>query len=105
MTAYLTPICPYPPPIGPDVARTIARYERDSQALKNCIRDVGQDALIELKALMWVGRGDYGAFETALADARNLGEGDIEYMAEKPELPAYLRAGLSSLGLKDLRQP
>jgi hypothetical protein len=66
-------------------------------ALREAIQALGNDARMELMALMWIGRGDFGGtFEDALKHAwRNSNETDAAYIAEKaPVLPAYLRDGL-----------
>lgn len=56
--------------------------------------------MAELKALIWLGRGDYDAFRPALRRAKeSAGRGDVPYVLEKfAELSDYLKAGEAILG-------
>ncbi|UEM03956.1 DUF3775 domain-containing protein [Skermanella rosea] len=72
------------------------------QRLRGMIADLPQDAQIELRAVMWVGRGDFAAGEWDKAMARADGsasETAIDTMAEKADLHDYLMKGLYKLDL------
>ena len=58
-------------------------------------------ALVELVALMWVGRGDgdAAAFRRLVAQARFVAADErVHYVAGKGPLGAYLRAGVAKMG-------
>jgi hypothetical protein len=67
--------------------------------LHRMIRDLPLDAMVELEAIMWIGRGDYPPedFADAVAYARDSFENDpgveARYVAEKECLHEYLRQG------------
>src|SRR3954462_12253760 len=70
-------------------------------ALHAALSALGHEAHMELKALVWVGRGDsFASFPEALAHARRHSDpGDVPYIAAKaPALPVYLRDGLKEIG-------
>ena len=69
--------------------------------LRRAIEGLTFEARIELKALMWVGRGDDLTFRDALEHGRrHADQGDAGYIAAKaPALPTYLRDGLTKIGM------
>jgi hypothetical protein len=69
--------------------------------LRRAIEGLTFEARIELKALMWVGRGDDLTFRGALEHGRwHADQGDAGYIAAKsPALPTYLRDGLTEIGM------
>jgi hypothetical protein len=72
------------------------------QELRDAIDGLNLDEREELLALMWLGRGDYGAenWEEALRDARQTRtESETDYLLGTPLLADFLEEGLSALGL------
>jgi hypothetical protein len=67
-------------------------------ALHGKIESLSQEALLELMALMWVGR-DGGDFKDQLEDAgKNSSEGDVVYITGKSLVLAdYLKDGLEAV--------
>lgn len=71
------------------------------QELVDAIEGLSEPERIELLALMWLGRGDYGKEEwrDAVLEARRLhDEKETDYLVGTPLLAAYLEEGLSQLG-------
>lgn len=69
--------------------------------LVSAIDTLNDDERIELLALAWLGRGDYGKEEwpAALAEARRIhDQKETEYLLGTPLLADYLEEGLSQLG-------
>ncbi|HEV7369827.1 DUF3775 domain-containing protein [Arenibaculum sp.] len=73
----------------------------DYAALKDHIASLSTEQRDELKAVMLIGRGDYAAerWDDAIAAARAVPDGDVEYVAEKAPLHDYLMKGLYELKL------
>lgn len=77
---------------------------RDNPAYAELIaalEDLNEDEIIEVLALVWLGRGDYTAREwrQALADATEThNERAVSYLAETPNLGDLLEQGLAELG-------
>jgi hypothetical protein len=72
------------------------------QRLRSMIADLTDDARIELRAIMWVGRGDFAAgnWDQALAQADgSANQAVIDTLAEKADLHDYLMKGLYKLDL------
>jgi hypothetical protein len=71
------------------------------QELRNTINDLEPDQQMQLVALMWLGRGDFGAEEWGDA-MRAAEEGwnarTAEYLIATPLLADYLQEGLAMLG-------
>ncbi len=71
------------------------------QELVDAINGLGEPERIELLALTWLGRGDYGKEEwrEALEEARRIhDEKETDYLIGTPLLADYLEEGLSELG-------
>jgi len=71
------------------------------QELTDALNSLSDLERIELLALMWLGRGDYGKEEwrDALLEARRLhDEKETGYLVGTPLLGDYLEEGLSQLG-------
>ncbi|MGE8274102.1 DUF3775 domain-containing protein [Stenotrophomonas sp.] len=66
-------------------------------ALQNRLAKLAPEALIELKALVWIGRGDAGRYDAALSHAGQHTAGDVQYLAAKAPLHKYLRKGVERL--------
>lgn len=66
-------------------------------ALQNRLTKLDPEALVELKALMWIGRGDAGQYDIALSHAGQHTAGDVQYLAAKAPLHTYLRKGVEKL--------
>ncbi|MDH3660825.1 MAG: DUF3775 domain-containing protein [Alphaproteobacteria bacterium] len=86
-----------------DVERILEDYADDptSQEVRQFLDTQNEDALNELLALMWVGRGEYGVddWQTALDAANNLRHRHpIDYLLATPLLADYLEEGLSQFG-------
>jgi len=72
------------------------------QQLRGMIADMTDDARIELRAVMWVGRGDFSAGEWDKAFSQADGSSSqtvIDTLAEKADLHDYLMKGLYKLDL------
>ena len=88
-----------------DDAREILEDTSDNpteQELRDAIEGLNLDEREELLALMWLGRGDYGAenWKEALRDARQTRtESETDYLLGTPLLADFLEEGLSALGL------
>ena len=69
--------------------------------LRGAIERLSFEARLELKALMWVGRGEDLTFRGALEHGRRIStEDDASYIAAKAlALPTYLRDGLREIGM------
>ncbi|WP_198038889.1 DUF3775 domain-containing protein [Skermanella stibiiresistens] len=73
------------------------------QRLRGMIADLSEDARIELRAVMWIGRGDFAAGDWGKAMAQADGAANltvIDTIAEKADLHDYLMKGLYKLGLR-----
>ena len=71
------------------------------EELVAAINGLNEDELIEILALMWLGRGDFTKEEwpSALRLAHQRRDRrEAEYLASTPLLPDYLEEGLSALG-------
>lgn len=100
------------PPVDPesgsnpadDAERGVLEDTRDNptrEELISAIKSLNDQERIELLALTWLGRGDYGRDEwsAALAEARRIhDEKETEYLVGTPLLADYLEEGLSQLG-------
>jgi Protein of unknown function (DUF3775) len=69
--------------------------------LRRAIERLSFEARLELKALMWVGRGEDLTFRDALEHGRRIStEDDASYIAAKAlALPFHLRDGLTEIGM------
>ena len=70
--------------------------------LRELIDDLNEDEIVDLLAIVWIGRGDFDA--AGLADARALARErhrgrSSTYLMGIPTLPDYLTEGLAALGL------
>jgi hypothetical protein len=69
--------------------------------LRDAIEGLSDDAAVDLVAMLWVGRGDFGRAEwgeaRALARERS-GEPVADYLMGEPNLGDFLEEGLSALG-------
>ena len=79
----------------------IEAYNEDEAPLVGLLSALSHDALMELMALMWIGRDFDGDFNDALSYAHeNSDSGSVPYIAEKSSaLPIYLRNGLQMIGM------
>ena len=71
------------------------------QELAAALDTLDDDQRVEILALMWLGRGDYGRddWRAALAQAREVhNEAETEYLIGTPLLADYLEIGLDVLG-------
>lgn len=76
------------------------------EELRSIMEDLGEDQLIEVLALCWVGAGNYDAsdWDEALQDAQEMhddggSEGVIDELLDMPLLPSVLEAGLAAFDL------
>ena len=72
------------------------------EELTSLISELSDDEQIDLVALMWLGRGNYGTgdwddLRAQAAEARN--EHTAEYLTGEPLLADHLAAGLDAMGL------
>jgi hypothetical protein len=87
-----------------DVERVLESYADDPtfQELKEFLDAQDDDEIAELLALMWIGRGDYGAEDWAevMAEIRDVRERHtIDYLLGTPLLGDFLEEGLAQFGL------
>ncbi len=69
------------------------------QELQAAFAGLNVDELLDLLALTWLGRGDFGSFAQARQEAENMREKHIpRYLLGTPLLGDYLEEGLSQLG-------
>ncbi|HUZ74668.1 MAG TPA: DUF3775 domain-containing protein [Stellaceae bacterium] len=70
--------------------------------LREAIEDLDEDAVIDLIALAWVGRGDFGRAEwdeaRSLATERHR-DRSADYLLGMPALGDYIEEGLAELGI------
>ena len=73
--------------------------------LREAIDDLNEDEIIDLIAIAWVGRGDFGRAEwdeaRALASERHRGRTSA-YLLGMPALGDYLEEGLAELGISGI---
>jgi hypothetical protein len=76
------------------------------EELRSILEDLGEDQLMEVLALCWVGTGNYEAadWDEALQEAQEMhedggGEALIDELLEMPMLPSVLEAGLAAFDL------
>lgn len=84
-----------------DLADKIETGNAAMKPLREALAKLNRDAMTELKAIMWLGRGDVESWEDALAEAKdhgNQGERDVVYLTEKSPLSEYLREGAKKIG-------
>ncbi len=79
-----------------------AKREPNKVELERAIDSLSKDELMELMALMWVGRGNYdrGTWQVALDHAKKTSNSESSrYVSGKsPVLAKYLERGLAALG-------
>lgn len=71
------------------------------EELEGALADLNRDEMIEVIALVWLGRGDYDASEwdTAVAEAADrFTSHPVRYLVGMPLLGDYLEEGLAALG-------
>lgn len=69
------------------------------QELQAAFAGLNVDELLDLLALTWLGRGDFGSFAQARQEAEDMREKHIpRYLLGTPLLGDYLEEGLSQLG-------
>lgn len=69
--------------------------------VQGAINDLDDDALVELVALMWLGRGDYTLeeWDTAVTDATDArSDHTAHYLLAHPQVVFYLEEGLMAHG-------
>ncbi|MDQ0327481.1 hypothetical protein J2R99_003350 [Rhodopseudomonas julia] len=83
----------------------LAEEETDDQTeeeLRELIDDLNIDEAADLVAIVWIGRGDYGAddWEEARSEARGRAQGKTsKYLLGMPLLADHIDAGLDALNL------
>ena len=90
-------------PIDSDESEILQDYPDDpsEDELRQAIDDLNVDEVVDLIALAWVGRGDFGPeeWEAAKALARERHHAhSAAYLMGIPTLPEYLEEGFSALG-------
>jgi len=70
-----------------------------SIALRRHLYGLSAEAMIELKAILWMGKGDCADFDTAVARARTQ-ENPIQDISDEAAIPNYLRKGTALMGLR-----
>ena len=71
------------------------------QEVAGAINELDDDALVELVALMWLGRGDYTLeeWDTVLEDAEAArSDHTAQYLLSHPQVAFYLEEGLAAHG-------
>ena len=90
-------------PSDADTALTALSEIRESLEfieLERLLESLSKEQLAEFLAVMWIGRGDYGAedWDGIVEEAtRSIDDGTVQYIIEKAPLPEYLRDGLEEL--------
>ncbi|MDO8864197.1 DUF3775 domain-containing protein [Haliea sp. E1-2-M8] len=89
--------------LGSINAELLLQVRPEEEALTQRLRSLEDGALVELCALMWLGRGAGGEqasdWEALVADAELQNDKYMaSYIAEKAPLAEYLRDGLAELG-------
>ena len=90
-------------PADDDEREVLEDYADDAtfEELQGALETLDDDEVIDVIALAWVGRGDFGRDEwpaaRALADERHRGR-SAEYLIGIPTLGDYLEEGLAELG-------
>ena len=90
-------------PIDEESEEILQDYPGDptEDELREAIDDLNDDEVVELIALAWVGRGDFGPAEwndaKALARDRHRSH-SAAYLMGMPTLPDFLEEGLNALG-------
>ncbi len=90
-------------PIDSDESEILQDYPDDptEDELRQAIDDLNVDEIVDLIALAWVGRGDFGPgeWEAAKTLARERHHAhSAAYLMGIPTLPEYLEEGFSALG-------
>lgn len=85
---------------GEELTSRDPRYDQ----LLDRLHALTDEQLMELRALMWLGRGNGGETANNWPDVLRQAEEQVDqhsphYLADKPPLGQYLRAGLERLGL------
>ena len=70
-----------------------------SMALRAHLYGLSAEAMIELKALMWMGKGDCADFDAAIVRARTQ-DNPIRSISDQASIPHYLRKGAAMLGVQ-----
>ena len=91
-------------PLDDDEREVLEDYADDPtyQELVDALESLNEDELVEVIALVWLGRGDYelGDWSQAVADARDIrNERATAYLVGTPNLADELEEGLARLGL------
>lgn len=71
------------------------------RALRQALAELPEEALPELRALIWLGKGDYGAkdWAEAVAAASVAPESALDAIAEEPDLHDLVMKGLYELAI------
>jgi len=97
----------FPDPGDDDWARQVlADYADDPVVaeVRSTIEDLEPDQQVELVALMWIGRGDFGPdeWDAAVAQARDSwNERTADYLLGTPLVADFLEEGLDQIGFGD----
>jgi Protein of unknown function (DUF3775) len=91
-------------PSDDDEREVLEDYAGDPtyEELVDALENLNEDELVEVMALVWMGRGDYEPedWEDALAEARETrNERAVQYLVGTPNLADELEEGLSKLGI------
>ena len=77
-------------------------YHRDDpiySEMKTAIEDLEPDQQVQLVALMWLGRGSFSDWDSAVEEARdNWNSKTADYLIGTPLLSDYLEEGLNQVG-------
>ncbi len=100
--AKVAPVEPDPGsnPTDSGVREILSDYKNDPtfEELETVLKDLNVDEMIELKALVWLGRGDYtlAEWDSAIAQAQEThDENAVRYLTGIPLLGDYLEEALS----------
>jgi hypothetical protein len=88
---------------GSTMERILEDYADDPtyEELRSFLKAQSDDELRELLALVWIGRGDYGAddWDDVMSEVRDVREKHtVDYLLGTPLLADYLEEGLSQFG-------
>lgn len=76
------------------------RNDPTLEELEGALRGLNEDEQLDIIALMWLGRGDFGSFDEARAEASAMSDKHIpRYLIGTPMLADYLEEGLTQVGV------
>ncbi len=86
--------------LSTQVSTSVANADpKVSMTLRVHLYSLSAEAIVELKALLWMGMGDCADFDSAVSRARTQ-DNPIQDVSDQASIPKYLRKGAAMLGLQ-----